>query len=491
MSNKEVVDSTLLDIISEPVFNSHWSEGKIYPAQLKDFHRQDFFPILGELDRKHITAIIGPRRVGKTTILFQLMSHLLKTGTSSKQILYLKLDEPALHQNTNNVIEDSLSVYSTYVLRKPLDKLTSRIYLFLDEIQYVDSWALSLKSLYDKKYNIKIIISGSSSTDIFEASNPLVGRIHNKMLLSLKFYDFLAYFFRDEKDTSDVIQSFCDVAKEQFRKSLENGNVDVFYKALLTHLIDVKPFKNEIIIRFNEYLIQGGYPALLEYDNYVDRYNELKEAIKLSVLDITQRFSVREDSFIMENLLYLLASETAQKCNYSTLSSSLNKNIKTIISYVNYLENTFLLSRAFKYAKSPAKLIRSEPKIHLNDVGLRNAITGKMNDEILKDRNILGRLIETVVYNHVQQLKSEISGSEDNSIYYTNMNANKEIDMVLSHGNIIVPIESKMGGNDRFSALKKFMKRGDIPLGIVVTENKLDLRDSILFIPAWLFCLLC
>ena len=86
-----------------------------------------------KMDEKEITAIIGPRQVGKTTTLYQLIDFLIsEKGIDPKRAIYFSFDYPRLNAKTS--INEVLDVYATNMLREPLQGLRAPIYVFLDEV---------------------------------------------------------------------------------------------------------------------------------------------------------------------------------------------------------------------------------------------------------------------------------------------------------------------------------------------------------------------
>ena len=146
--------------------NAWWVTGAVSPDLSKPFKRRDFHILKNKLLEKEITAIIGPRQVGKTTLLYQLIENLLQEKkVNPKRVLYASFDYPYLSMLSETPINDIFEVYSMQILREPMQKLKERIYIFFDEICKLEKWSSILKGWYDLKYQIKFIISASSSTD--------------------------------------------------------------------------------------------------------------------------------------------------------------------------------------------------------------------------------------------------------------------------------------------------------------------------------------
>ena len=123
---------------------------------------------------KQFLFILGSRRLGKTTIIFQYIDHLIREGVEPREILFLSLD------NTNL---DNVDLYNLLADGKYK-------YVFLDEVHYLKNWAKILKSLYDLPgYKTKIIASGSSSTAIKDNEAFLTGRSRKITVAPLSYLE--------------------------------------------------------------------------------------------------------------------------------------------------------------------------------------------------------------------------------------------------------------------------------------------------------------
>lgn len=151
----------VLRILSQ--YNPWWANKDIPSSKKIEFKRGDFYMLQNHLlNRKEILSIVGPRRVGKTILIYQLIESLLDTKIDPSRILYLSVDDVGLN-NGGATLEQIFNVYSKYVIRNTFDNLKETCYLFLDEIQEIPDWEKLLKNWQDFGHNIKFIISGSSS----------------------------------------------------------------------------------------------------------------------------------------------------------------------------------------------------------------------------------------------------------------------------------------------------------------------------------------
>ncbi len=180
--------------------NKWWTTGTV-PAELKrTFKRADFY-IYSQLITKedYANVIIGPRRIGKSTVLYQLIDYLItEKKISPNRIIFLSLERP-FFDTIKDPIPQALQLFEENILKEPIESLKEHIYIFLDEASRSEDWALQVKEFFDRKYKTRFFVTGSSSPALFSKSaESLVGR-HNKIImLTLKFTDVVKIV--DEKN---------------------------------------------------------------------------------------------------------------------------------------------------------------------------------------------------------------------------------------------------------------------------------------------------
>jgi len=477
-------EQIILRVLSNE-FNTQWENGKVSGNRLQPFRRRDFYPLVEQIKNPKVTSIIGPRRVGKTTLLFQLISHLIDEGVGPKRILYASLDNAYLKNAADEVIGDILGVYSKFVLKEDLRKLKDQVYVFFDEVQYVDEWQKKIKSWYDYRYKIKFIVSGSSSAMIQKGATHLVGRIHERLVLPLKFSDML--------DCNNKDREYFPLSKQirdSFALSVEKRNEKHFCKTIEDISYELAKRENEMERILQGYMIKGGYPELLGNNDYDACASELKDTIlSKSILDIVERHGIRDIS-LLRYIIALIASKSGSILTQNGIAQDLGVQRPTVVSHLEYLENAFLVSRSSFYSKRLPTRERKEKKYYMNDVGMRNSMVGMMNDMLLKSPEI-GHVAETLAFDHTRRLKFFISGHQNVDVFYWRSDYG-EIDMILDPGPIPIEVkyQSKVDDSDS-KTMKDFMSKHKSPFGIVVTRNELDLSDNILRIPLRVYLLMC
>lgn len=439
--------------------NKWWSTKEVPKIFLGDYKRFIFTKLIKEIEKKKITSLLGPRRVGKTILMHQLIDNLLKKGVNEKRILYLQFD--FLKINKSGIIRELLSIISG-LINEPLDELKETIYLFLDEVHKLETWAEEIKQFQDMKLKIKFVVSGSSSLRIIKgAGESLLGRINHNLIFPLNFREFLSL----KKINIDAV---------------DINNIKKDYNNLINKISKIKFY-------FKEYLKKGGYPEVISKD-VREAHRLLIDYKDLSLQrDLFEIEGVRDVKSVRE-LLNVLASLVTERLNYSKLASILGIKADTVKRYIGLIEDIYLINESKVFSKKPYFSVRKERKIFFIDTGMLNAVN--MKYEI--DDNYVSKLVENVCSKISLESKQDIVPS----INYWLDEFGKEIDIILEKETTIIPIEVKYRNQilkKDLHTVKKFLNKFNLKQGIIITKELLDKKVSdgkeILFIPAWLFSL--
>ncbi len=468
-------------------YNPWWSNKPIPPSKINSFKREDFYAVKKELKRREIVSIIGPRRVGKTILIHQIVQDLISTGIDPKRILYLSVDEVELNKGKVE-LKDILDIYSSYVIKSPLDNLKDTCYLFLDEIQEVPNWEKILKNWYDFGYKLKFIISGSSSIWISKGTEEsLLGRIKTFVMMPLKFSEVLKY--------RGILNEDYVSLREELRKSLvqalQKNNVKEFQDSLKQLIATITPKKEEIEIELNRYLMIGGYPEFLE-ENDLNRIGETaRDKIKLIFFkDIIRYFKIRNPC-VLEDTFKLLAKSSGAYFNLAKTAKDLDIQRPTLRDYLKYLTKAYLIKSSKFCSQSRKKRIRKQDKVYVLDAGMRNAAVDYLDETLIKDIGELGIVVESVLFDHLIRLKFNLEPGPEPDVFY--WKDKKEIDFILPIKRKLIPIESKYRTKipgESIEAIKGFIKEKNSPFGIIITKDEFGLKDNIFKIPLWVFLLM-
>jgi predicted AAA+ superfamily ATPase len=297
--------------------------------------------------RNQLTGLIGPRGVGKTTMMLQYIKEHLYPNT---EVFYFSVDNIYFNQIT--LLEFIDSAYRVDGIR----------IFFIDEIHKYPDWSQILKNIYDAYPDVKIIFSGSSSIDIVKGSSDLSRRATLFHLHGLSFREYLN--FTTESQLSVI--KLEDLLKHHVELSADLSQI----KKISGH--------------FKDYLLVGYYPFLFEdASSYYEKINRVIE--KTIYEDIANYYSLKTPSLhCFKNILNYLVSIPPGSISIHNIAKQLMIDDKTAFHYLTILQETGLLRFIKPYAKG--KQILSKPeKIFLNNTTLHNAL-----DEFLGISNEIG-----------------------------------------------------------------------------------------------------
>lgn len=317
--------------------------------------------IVKYLGSKEIIAIYGARQVGKTSVLKYLIEHHIK-----KNYFYFDLELPNLLELCNQGAE---SVFK-YLIQKGADE-KNKIFLIIDEIQYMDDPTKFLKIMHDHYPTLKLIVSGSSTFEIKKKfKESLAGRTINFELYPLSFEEFLVF------------------KRKEYKLQKEN----------------TKTVNDELVKFAEEYILFGGYPKIV-----LENSKEKKQAFLGQIISTYVRKDIRDIGNIrnisaFNKLLELLASQSGQLLNVLEISNTLKINRETVLEYLDLLENTFMIKRVTPFHKNLRSEISKNPKIFFLDTGMMHLLWLKEFPQI-----ILGNSFETFVFLELMKAGKKIN----------------------------------------------------------------------------------
>ena len=358
--------------------------------------RKLFDKILKEKDNNKIVIILGPRQVGKTTILKEAFD---KIGKNS---LFLDLD---ILENFEKASSYS-KLITTLKLNGYQEEQKELFYLFLDEFQRYEDLSIIMKNVYDNNKNIKIYASGSSSLKIMvQVQESLAGRKKIFHLYPLDFEEFLWF-----KNNNEAISQFNNISK------LDGEELDL---GRLRELLE-------------EYLIYGGYPEVVLSDN---KKEALRSIFDLYVKKELVNYLKLEKLLGIKNLIEYLAINHGQKIKYEEAAERCTLKQYEVKEYIEILKETFLIRIVRPFFTNKNKELIKIPKIYFLDNGVRNYFINNFNS--IKKRADSGFLFESFVL-------QELIKSEHESIKFWQDKNLHEVDFIIDTGIRLIPIEVKL-----------------------------------------------
>ena len=399
-----VNDEQVMKVLRQ--YNPWWRTPSAIKEESKPQKRLAYYEALKTLTHKSIrrfAVLSGMRRVGKTTILYQIIDHLIDEGVNPRNILYATFDNPILKLVN---VENVLSIYEA------MYPITGTRYILFDEVQYTDNWELWMKVIYDSRKDIRLIATGSASPVLEKGSaDSGTGRWSVLKLPTMSFYEYCK-----------LLDLELPIIPDDLRLSeLKNMN-----PAQLGDLFDkFTPLQKH----FNRYLVIGGFPELVLSDDDVYAQRMLREDVVDKVIkrDVLSLFNIRSP-LLMEKLFLYLCMNSTEIFNATTAAKELeNTSIATMESYIKALEMSNLIYLAKPMDVGSKGALKGKPKIFIADAAIRNAVL--MIDDVLSDEKEMGAMVETAVYKH---MVSFYQGSPASLGYFRKAKDNqKEVDVVV------------------------------------------------------------
>ena len=244
--------------------NRWWTTGKVDPGFLFRTSRDELGTIMSHMSERRILSLTGPRRVGKSTLLLQAVDKLLRNGVEPKRLLFFSGDEPAFLVGKIG-LSSILDAYFEDVLNQAVEDIDSKTYIFIDEVHSLDDWQVHLKSFYDKRADIKFIVSGSSAPRLFmDSRESLLGRIDDLYVLPLNLRQF-ALFSCIYGDNSLDLEGFRHLLPAEKNRPFDEPGE--YFESLWRSRHELNAYEARFAGIVKDYLLAGGYPEYFETKN--------------------------------------------------------------------------------------------------------------------------------------------------------------------------------------------------------------------------------
>jgi hypothetical protein len=443
-----------------------------------------------------IYTLRGPRQVGKTTLIMDMIRGLIEEVEPRRVFYY-----------TCNLVDspkDLVQTVSSYL--DSVEYRERRVYIFLDEISSVRDWQRAIKHLVDtgKLVNATVILTGSHTLDIKRAYEKLPGRrgvledVPDKVLLPMKFAEYA------ETLNKEVGEAF---HKLGLRPWLTRGRciLSITRGRLPEEVKELALYGKELSRLFNDYTLTGGTPKVI--DEYLRR-GEISEGVYRTYVDVVLGDIVRwnkRESYLRQVLSRVIGT-LGNPVGWNTLKQGTDiASHNTVADYVDTLRDSFVLLYMHCFdASRQGPAYQKEKRVYFTDPfffhALRAWVTGGEpfpgSEEFLKSQQNVGILVESVVAAHLVRLAFRLSKQKqlfdyENVVFYWRGKKGREVDFVLRlNGDHHLPIEvkyqSEIGKSDRFGIID-FTKSSKSETGIILSRDKLEVKGKIVTLPVWLF----
>lgn len=362
--------------------------------------------------------LLGARQVGKTTLLNSLQSRLTHEG---KSVRYLNCDLEEERQAVNTTS------------RTLLDRLVAgKDAILIDEVQRLDNPGLTLKILVDLYPELMILVTGSSSFELrSQVNEALTGRYIDFQLSPLSLVEALQY--------AGVMDD------PALRQSAAN--------ALL-----------------NDILRYGLYPEIYLEGNPATKQLLLSRLVESYLFkDILAYQRIRYSQAILD-LARALAYQIGNEVNENELANRLKIDRKTVMSYIDILEKSFVVMRLYPFSQNPRREIGKQSKIYFLDLGIRNALIGDFNDLALRPDH--GAVWENFLI--VERAKKFLNLGQKVEGRFWRTYGGAEVDYIEASGrNPSEAYEFKLGGSVLGRSAEAFTRAYSVDVQLVNQDNYL------------------
>lgn len=353
--------------------NPWWVQGDGIEGRFADFPRRFYFkPFINLIQDSSVNraiVVMGPRRVGKTVMVFHAIQALLDSGVAGQSIFYISLETPLY---SGIALEKMVGMFQKYFEHKK-DK---SLYIFFDEVQYLRDWEVHLKSLVDSYPAYNFVVTGSAAAALrLKSQESGAGRFTDFILPPLTFSEYINFIGRED----ELIEAVEIPANAGFESTFRARNID------------------ELNIEFCNYLNFGGYPeAVMSKMIQSDPGRYIKSDIidKVLLRDLPSLYGI-SDIQELNRLFTTLAYNTGNEITLEGLSVSAGVAKNTIKRYLEYLEAAFLIRRVNRIDCNAKHFKRATSfKVYLTNPSMRSALFGHIEE----DSVAIGHLVETAIY---------------------------------------------------------------------------------------------
>lgn len=466
MSDKEVLREQI--VMRMQTDNPWWTTGRI-PGDIDKMHCRAYIDMLYEQVSsnaiRRAIVLMGPRRVGKTILIYHTIARLIANGVSPQRIVYLSVDTPIY----NGFSLERLLLMANAALMSEANDLRG-FYVFYDEVQYLKDWELHLKSLVDTYRQTRFVVLGSATAALHMKSRESgAGRFHDFILPPLTFNEFL---------------HLQDMGHLMVRRDLQwNGKPIRGYDTINI---------TELNKQFLRYINYGGYPEVVfspEIQQDPSRYMQHDIVDKVMLKDLPNLYGI-SDTQELYRLFIHIAYRSGEEFTVEDLSQTSGIRKDVIRRYLTYLESAFLIKVIHRVDVNARKMQRiTRFKIYLTNPSLRCALFAPLSNA----DPAVGSMVETAIF--AQRIQRD-----DEELYYANWKMGRkdgEVDMVALDRLRQKPswaVEIKW--SDRYfehpgelKSLLSFIEENDCQNEAIVTSmtrfgTQVLQRVNLLFIPA-------
>ncbi len=426
--------------------------------------------LFASFERSYISALLGPRRVGKTT----LVTH-YQTLHPNRNWAVLNMDS---HHQRLRIANEELPQMIEETALKQLGK--DKIWVVIDEAQKCPELFEQVKIIYDTykgKDKIKFILTGSAHLDLHNLSTEsLAGRVDLLKLREFNLREIACNAYPNQPIPFDTAFSQLfgmenPLHLEELSLSLRPFN-KIFREALETHLI------------------WGGLPEVIQENSPQYRLKYLSDYLQTYLEKDVRTIESITDLTLYHNLMKISAELTGSIRDDKKAIEALGCARNTLNKYRDYLQSTLQYTEIYPYIGSSLKRLVKSPKGYMTNNGLISYFTGVSSLAILTTTGLIGHRFENWFLNELLTWQDSIF--EHHDIHFWRTATGIEVDFVVEHANKIFPFEitySNQIQRNKVKHLLSFMQdepKANIGIYVYMGDFNVDKINKIIFLPAWM-----
>lgn len=449
--------------------NSWWAPPHAVRPEVPAYRRRQTRALAERLGSRSplIQVIRGPRQVGKTTAILQLVEALLAGGVRPADLLLLRFDLQSLREAGG--LLGLVRWYEAHVRGRPLGD-GAPAFLLLDEVHKLPRWNEEVKHLAETT-RARMVVTGSSSVLVAKGTREsLAGRVVTTELPTFSFREVIEAWHPELTPPVPPLRfldTFEDAAPRAFDAvhAFAEANADALARVL------------------DRYYLRGGYPRLhsgeVEDDGWADYLVETVFDRVLGV-DIPDLFPIQQPQ-LLRHLYLSAARRTGQEVSQLELAQEANAaglrtNQPTVGRYLHYLADALLVREFRRFPLARAKTARVPVKTTLTDLGVRNAIFRGAPSLRDSPPDVVGPLVETVVQTVLRDANLAVHFFRERVDPDDRRSPFEEVDFVAERiDGEVLPVEVKFRrrvDDADFRTLRRFMQRYRSRRGIVVSRDE-------------------
>ncbi len=423
-----------------------------------------------------IEVVRGPRQIGKTTAIEQIINHMLIDKIRPSDILFVRFDQEILRESRGGLLPIA-RWYEKHVRKRPFQR-GKTAYIFLDEVHKLERWDEDVKHFGDT-FPARLMITGSSSVLVSRGGREsLAGRTITSDFPTFQFGEILEAFMPNP----GRLPPYCS-----FESVFDEEDPRVFFDEARA----LRPQQRHSLRRhLDKYYNRGGYPrpytGQIADDQWADYLTETVFNRVLGV-DVPDLFPVRNPQLL--RWLYVeVARSTGQELSQNRLAEDANvSGLRTsqpiVGTYLHYLSDALLIREFRRYPPANRASVRTPTKITLTDLGTRNAIFRGAPSLWESPPEHVGPLIETLAQSVIRGRNLQVYFYRDYEKAGDRRTKIVEVDYVAEHiRGDVVPVEIKFRrtiSHEDFFGLTLFIKRFNARFGILVTRDTYEWHPNL------------